>query len=126
MARSGCHNRCTAGNNWYPPARIRVPLAVDRAIVSWSLARNCGARNQGMGSMKKIAFGVLIALIAASPAAAAKKKKAKAPPAAGSVMTYDQAKQANENSFNFVKDSLPVYLPTAVKVIMYPPGNSKQ
>jgi hypothetical protein len=61
--------------------------------------------------MKKIAFGILIALIAASPAAAAKKKKA---PAAEPTVF-----ERNEAGFRFVRDSLPIYLPTAVKMIVY-------
>lgn len=62
--------------------------------------------------MKKIAFGILIALIAASPAAAATKKSKKrvaAPPPIDS----------NEASWRLVRDSMPIYWPTAFKVIYY-------
>jgi hypothetical protein len=71
--------------------------------------------------MKKIAFGILIALVAASPAAAAKKSKkmvAAEPPAA--------AANPNEAGWRFVRDSLPIYYPTAVKAVIYPVGNNKQ
>jgi hypothetical protein len=57
--------------------------------------------------MKKFALAALIAVIAASPAVAAKKgKKARAPaaPVASS--------NPNENSVRFVRDSLPVFLPS--------------
>jgi hypothetical protein len=61
--------------------------------------------------MKKIAFGVLIALIAASPAAAkGKKKKVKAEPTVA---------ELNDNGFRFVRDSLPIYYPTVVKMMIY-------
>jgi len=54
--------------------------------------------------MKRIAFGVLIALIAASPAAAAKKtKRIAAQPVAST--------NPNENGWRFFRDSLPIYLP---------------
>ena len=70
--------------------------------------------------MKKIALGVLIALIAASPAVAAKKTKKQT--------QAQQAAAANPNDagFRFVRDSIPIYLPTAVKVFMYPPGNNNK
>jgi len=68
--------------------------------------------------MKKIAFGILIAVIAASPAVAAKKKKA--PPAEPTVW------ERNEAGFRLVRDSMPVYWPTAVKWIYYSnPENRK-
>jgi hypothetical protein len=70
--------------------------------------------------MKKIAFGILIALIAASPAAAAKKHKKQV--AAAEPPPVNQ----NEASWRLFRDSLPVYLPTAVKMIMYPPGNHQK
>jgi opacity protein-like surface antigen len=55
--------------------------------------------------MKKLALAVVVAAIAASPAMAAKKsKKAKPAPAASA--------SNNENSWRFVKDSLPVFLPS--------------
>lgn len=69
--------------------------------------------------MKKIAFGILIALIAASPAAAKgkKAKKAKAEPTVA---------ELNDPGFRFVRDSLPIYYPTIVKAMIYgpitPPG----
>jgi hypothetical protein len=64
--------------------------------------------------MKKIAFGILVAAIAASPAAAAKhhKKRVKAEPTVA---------ELNDNGYRFVRDSIPVYLPTVVKVMMYGP-----
>ena len=68
--------------------------------------------------MKKIAFGIMIALIAASPAVAAKKKKA--PPPEPTVF------ERNEAGFRFVRDSLPIYYPTAVKMLIYPPGNKSK
>jgi hypothetical protein len=70
----------------------------------------------------KIAFGILIALIAASPAAAAKKSKkmvAAEPPAA-------TAANPNDAGWRFVRDSLPIYYPTAVKAIIYPVGSKQK
>jgi opacity protein-like surface antigen len=55
--------------------------------------------------MKKLALGLLVALIAASPAAAAKKAK-KAVEAAPAKI------DSNEASWRFVRDSLPIYLPS--------------
>jgi hypothetical protein len=55
--------------------------------------------------MKKIALAVLIAMIAASPAAAETKKKSKKAVAA-------PAQSNNQNSLNFAKDSLPIFLPS--------------
>ena len=69
--------------------------------------------------MKKIAFGILIALIAASPAVAAKKSKKAA-------AAEQQSANPNDASWRFFRDSLPIYLPTAVKVMMYPPGNNSK
>jgi hypothetical protein len=57
--------------------------------------------------MKKIVFAVLIAVIAASPAAAAKKKSKRMHAAAPVAST-----NPNENSARFVRDSLPVFLPS--------------
>jgi hypothetical protein len=56
--------------------------------------------------MKKIVFGILIAVIAASPAAAAKKKSKRmhAAPVAST--------NSNENSARFVRDSFPIFLPS--------------
>ena len=71
--------------------------------------------------MKKIAFGILIAVIAASPAAAAKKSKKQVQ---GDVPAFFTL---NEAGFRFVRDSMPIYYPTLVKTLIYPigPGNSK-
>jgi hypothetical protein len=56
--------------------------------------------------MKKLVFAVLIAVIAASPAAAAKKKgKRVAPEPVASA-------NSNENSWRFVRDAFPVFLPS--------------
>ena len=55
--------------------------------------------------MKKIALLVLAALIAASPAVAAKKKS--------KMMAKEPTVwERNEAGFRFVRDSLPIYLPT--------------
>jgi hypothetical protein len=64
--------------------------------------------------MKKIAFGLLIAFIAASPAAAKgkKQKKVKAEPTVA---------ELNDPGFRFVRDSLPIYYPTIVKAMIYGP-----
>jgi hypothetical protein len=65
--------------------------------------------------MKKVAFGMLVVLIAASPAAAkGKKKKVKAEPTVA---------QLNDNGYRFVRDSLPIYYPTVLKMMIYPPNN---
>jgi hypothetical protein len=69
--------------------------------------------------MKKIAFGILIALIAASPAAAAKKSKKK-------VVAAPPPVNSNDAGWRFVRDSLPIYYPTAVKAIIYPVGNKQK
>ena len=52
--------------------------------------------------MRKIALGVVIALIAISPAVAAKKSKKEVVPA---------KIDSNEASWRLVRDSLPIYLP---------------
>jgi hypothetical protein len=52
--------------------------------------------------MKKIAFGILVTLVAASPALAAKKKMAAEP----------TVFERNEAGYRLVRDSLPIYLPT--------------
>jgi hypothetical protein len=52
--------------------------------------------------MRKIALGMLVALIAVSPAVAAKKSKKVATPA---------KIDSNEASWRLVRDSLPIYLP---------------
>jgi hypothetical protein len=86
--------------------------------------------------MKKFAFALLIAAIAASPAAAQKKvkKEAAAEPApiAQSVEAPQptQAQTTNQNSLNFAKDSLPVFLPSwsmpAYMAIQKPSQNPPQ
>ena len=83
--------------------------------------------------MKKFAFVLLIAAIAASPAAAA-QKKAKKEAAAGPVPVEapqpTQAQITNQNSANFAKDSLPVFLPSwsmpAYMAIQKPAQNQPQ
>ena len=69
--------------------------------------------------MKKFAFALLIAAIAASPAAAAQKKAKKAAVAEPAPMAEPvaapqptQAQVTNQNSANFAADSLPVFLPS--------------
>ena len=68
--------------------------------------------------MKKFAFVLLIAAIAASPAAAQKKAKketaAEPVPMAQPVEAPQptQAQTTNQNSANFARDSLPVFLPS--------------
>jgi hypothetical protein len=54
--------------------------------------------------MKKIVFAVVIAAVAVSPALAAKKKKAAPAPVASA--------NSNENSWRFVKDAFPIFLPS--------------
>lgn len=63
--------------------------------------------------MKKIVFAVLIAAVAASPALAAKKK---APPAEPDVVAL------NDNGYRFVRDSMPIYWPTALTALYYGSG----
>lgn len=64
--------------------------------------------------MKKIALGILIALIAAAPASAKHKrvKRVKAEP------TFAEL---NDNGYRLVRDSMPVYYPTIVKAMIYGP-----
>jgi hypothetical protein len=64
--------------------------------------------------MKKIALGLLVAAIAASPAMAAKhkKKRMKAEPTVA---------ELNDPGYRFVRDSLPIYWPTVVKAAVYGP-----
>ena len=86
--------------------------------------------------MKKFAFALLIAAIAASPAAAQKKTKKEATaepaPMAAPVEAPQptQAQTTNQNSLNFAKDSLPVFLPSwsmpAYMAITKPPQNRPQ
>jgi hypothetical protein len=57
--------------------------------------------------MKRIALLLLVAAVAASPAAAASKKKTKKM-AAATAEKYDP----NEASLRFMKDSLPLWLPS--------------
>ena len=68
--------------------------------------------------MRKMALGVLVALIAVSPAVAAKKSKRHAVPA-----KYD----SNEASWRLVRDSLPIYLPAwAMPMYMAAKGPEKK
>ena len=67
--------------------------------------------------MKKFAFALLVTAIAACPAAAAQKKAkkeaaAEAPMAEPMAPQPTQAQITNQNSANFAKDSLPVFLPS--------------
>ena len=62
--------------------------------------------------MKKIAFAVLIAVIAASPAAAAKKKAKKEAAPAPAAAAPSGVQDNNQNSLNLAKDALPVFLPS--------------
>jgi len=58
--------------------------------------------------MKKFVLALVVAVIAASPAAAAKKKAKKeaAAPAAASTAS------STDNTVHFMKDSLPIFLPS--------------
>jgi len=87
--------------------------------------------------MKKFAFTLLIAAIAASPAAAAQKKAKKKAAAEPAPMAQPvaaprpiQAQTTNQNSANFAKDSLPVFLPSwsmpAYMAIQKPSQNPPQ
>jgi hypothetical protein len=66
--------------------------------------------------MKKIALALVIAAIAASPAAASltKKKKVKKRAAESAMVAPapTAAQTTNQNSLNFAKDSLPIFLPS--------------
>ncbi len=69
--------------------------------------------------MNKFAFALVIAAIAVSPAAAAQKKAKKEAAAEPAPMAEPvgapqptQAQITNQNSANFAKDSLPVFLPS--------------
>ena len=86
--------------------------------------------------MKKFAFALLVTAIAACPAAAAQKKVKKeaaaepAPMAEPMPPQPTQAQITNQNSANFAKDSLPVFLPSwsmpAYMAITKPPQNQPQ
>ena len=69
--------------------------------------------------MKKFAFALLIAAIAASPAVAQQKKAKKEAAAQPAPIAQPveapqptQAQTTNQNSANFASDSLPVFLPS--------------
>jgi hypothetical protein len=68
--------------------------------------------------MKKIAFAVLIAVVAASPAMAAKRAK--------KVVAEPTVFERNEAGYRFVRDSMPVYWPSFVKAMVYPVGNKEK
>jgi hypothetical protein len=83
--------------------------------------------------MKKFAFALLITAVAASPAAAAQKKAKKAAAAEPASMAQPVATQAqttNQNSANFAKDSLPIFLPSwsmpAYMAVTKPPQTQPQ
>jgi hypothetical protein len=67
--------------------------------------------------MKRMIFLVLAGMaavaLASSPADAAKRKKAKRAPAAPVVT------DVNDASFRLVRDSIPMWLPTPVKIIYF-------
>jgi hypothetical protein len=63
--------------------------------------------------MKKIAFAVVIAVVAASPALAAKKKAVAAEP---------DVVALNDNGYRFVRDSMPIYWPSALTALYYTSG----
>ena len=65
--------------------------------------------------MKKLALALVIAAVAASPAMAAKKSK--------KPVAEKTAWELNEPGRRFVWDSLPVYLPTVVKMVVYSDAN---
>jgi hypothetical protein len=65
-------------------------------------------------NMKKIGLAVLIAIVAASPALAAKRKQA---PAAEPTFF-----ERNDAGYRFVHDSMPIYWPSVVKMVVYSPG----
>jgi hypothetical protein len=67
--------------------------------------------------MKKVAFAIVIAAIVTSPALAAKKKKAPA---------QQTVAELNDPGRRFFMDSLPNYWPTAVKMVVYPVGNTSK
>jgi len=60
--------------------------------------------------MKKFALAIVIAVIAAAPASALTKKKVKRTASAAPAATSIQ--DNNQNSANFAKDSLPIFLPS--------------
>ena len=68
--------------------------------------------------MKKIAFALVIAAVAVSPAMAAKKSKK---PAA-----EQTAWELNEPGRRFVWDSMPIYFPTVVKMVVYSDANKSK
>ena len=82
--------------------------------------------------MKKFAFALLVTAIAACPAVAAQKKAKKEAAAEPAPMAAQptQASSTNQNSANFAKDSLPVFLPSwsmpAYMAIQKPPQTQPQ
>jgi hypothetical protein len=73
-----------------------------------SIAANCGAKQGEFEAMKKFVLAVLVAAIAASPALAAKKKSKKVATETAAASTAS----STDNSVHFVKDSLPIFLPS--------------
>jgi hypothetical protein len=76
-----------------------------------------GTTAWGESDMKRIVFLVLAGMaaiaLAATPADAAKRKKGKRAPAAPVVT------DVNDASFRLVRDSIPMWLPTPVKIIYF-------
>jgi hypothetical protein len=74
--------------------------------------------------MKKIVLAIAVAAIACSPALAAKKHHRKhvaaAQPASGSFADL------NDNGFRLVRDSMPIYYPSILKMVLYPVGGSQR
>jgi hypothetical protein len=65
--------------------------------------------------MRKISLGLLIAAILVSPAAAAKHKAKRV------VKHEPTVAELNDNGYRFVRDSMPLYWPTVIKMMVYGP-----
>jgi hypothetical protein len=75
-----------------------------------------------MGVMKKFVLAIAVAAVACSPALAAKKHHRKHV-AAAQPATFAEL---NDNGYRLVRDSLPVYYPSIVKMVLYPVGGGQK
>ena len=75
--------------------------------------------------MKKFVLAIAVAAVACSPALAAKKHRRKHVAAAAAPATGSFA-ELNDNGFRLVRDSIPLYYPSVLKMVLYPVGNNQK